>query len=135
MIYMLDTNICIYIIKQKPKEVIDHFKKMKENDICISSITYSELLYGAEKSSNVKKNLLALTMFLSNIEILPYDENASSEYGLIRAELEKDGKLIGPLDMLIAAHAKSLNIKLVTNNVKEFERVKGLKLENWIKNK
>ena len=135
MIYMLDTNICIYIIKQKPKEVIDHFKKMKENDICISSITYSELLYGAEKSSNVKKNLLALTMFLSNIETLPYDENASSEYGLIRAELEKDGKPIGPLDMLIAAHAKSLNIKLVTNNVKEFERVKGLKIENWVKNK
>lgn len=135
MIYMLDTNICIYIIKQKPKEVIDKFKKMKENDICISSITYSELLYGAEKSSNVKKNLLALTMFLSNIEILPYDENASSEYGLIRAELEKDGKPIGPLDMLIAAHAKSLNIKLVTNNVKEFERVKGLKIENWVKNK
>ena len=135
MIYMLDTNICIYIIKQKPKEVIDKFKKMKENDICISSITYSELLYGAEKSSNVKKNLLALTMFLSNIEILPYDENASSEYGLIRAELEKNGKPIGPLDMLIAAHAKSLNIKLVTNNVKEFERVKGLKIENWIKNK
>ena len=135
MIYMLDTNICIYIIKQKPKEVIDHFKKMKENDICISSITYSELLYGAEKSSNVKKNLLALTMFLSNIEILPYDENASSKYGLIRAELEKDGKPIGPLDMLIAAHAKSLNIKLVTNNVKEFERIKGLKIENWVKNK
>lgn len=135
MIYMLDTNICIYIIKQKPKEVIDKFKKMKENDICISSITYSELIYGAEKSSNVKKNLLALTMFLSNIEILPYDENASSEYGLIRAELEKDGKPIGPLDMLIAAHAKSLNIKLVTNNVKEFERVKGLKIENWVKNK
>ena len=132
MIYMLDTNICIYIIKQKPKEVIDHLKKIKNSDLCISSITYSELLYGVEKSSNVTKNLLALTMFLTNIEIISYDENASAQYGLIRAELERNGKPIGPLDMLIAAHAKSLKITLVTNNVKEFERVNGLKVENWV---
>ena len=132
MIYMLDTNICIYIIKQKPKEVIDHLKKIKNSDLCISSITYSELLYGVEKSSNVTKNLLALTMFLTNIELISYDENASAQYGLIRAELERNGKPIGPLDMLIAAHAKSLKITLVTNNVKEFERVNGLKVENWV---
>lgn len=132
MMYMLDTNICIYIIKQKPKSVIDKFKKMKNANICISSITYSELLYGAEKSSNIAKNLLALTMFLSNIEILSYDESASVDYGIIRAKLEKQGKIIGPLDMLIAAHAKSLNITLVSNNLKEFERVDGLKLENWV---
>ena len=132
MMYMLDTNICIYIIKQKPKIVIDKFKKMNNANICISSITYSELLYGAEKSSNIAKNLLALTMFLSNIEILSYDESASVDYGIIRAKLEKEGKIIGPLDMLIAAHAKSLNITLVSNNLKEFERVDGLKLENWV---
>ena len=87
MMYMLDTNICIYIIKQKPKSVIDKFKKMKNANICISSITYSELLYGAEKSSNIAKNLLALTMFLSNIEILSYDESASIDYGIIRSKI------------------------------------------------
>ena len=132
MIYMLDTNICIYIIKQKPKAALEKFKKMKNTDICISSITYSELIYGAEKSSNVAKNMIALTMFLANIEILPYDENASVTYGLIRAKLEKKGNLIGPLDMLIAAHAKSLNMTLVSNNLKEFKRVDGLKLDNWV---
>ena len=132
MMYMLDTNICIYIIKQKPKSVIDKLKKMKNANICISSITYSELLYGAEKSSNIAKNLLALTLFLSNIEILSYDESASIDYGIIRSKLEKQGKIIGPLDMLIAAHAKSLNITLVSNNLKEFERVDGLRLENWV---
>lgn len=131
MMYMLDTNICIYIIKQKPKQVIEKLKKLHNANLCISSITYSELLYGVENSLNVPKNLLALTMFLSNVEILPYDENASIDYGLIRAELEKKGEPIGPLDMLIAAHAKSLRITLVTNNEREFRRVKGLNIENW----
>jgi tRNA(fMet)-specific endonuclease VapC len=130
---MLDTNICIYMIKQKPRQVIEKLKSMNKADLCISSITYSELLYGAEKSSNIAKNLLALTMFLSNIEILPYDENASVDYGFIRSDLEKKGKPIGPLDMLIAAHAASLRMILVTNNEKEFERVKGLNIENWTK--
>lgn len=133
MMYMLDTNICIYMIKQKPRQVIEKLKNMNKADLCISSITYSELLYGAEKSSNIAKNLLALTMFLSNIEILPYDENASVDYGFIRLDLEKKGKPIGPLDMLIAAHAASLRMILVTNNEKEFERVKGLNIENWTK--
>lgn len=133
MMYMLDTNICIYMIKQKPRQVIEKLKSMNKSDLCISSITYSELLYGAEKSSNIAKNLLALTMFLSNIEILPYDENASVDYGFIRSDLEKKGKPIGPLDMLIAAHAASLRMILVTNNEKEFERVKGLNIENWTK--
>lgn len=133
MMYMLDTNICIYIIKQKPKQVIEKLKKLHNANLCISSITYSELLYGVENSLNVHKNLLALTMFLSNVEILPYDENASIDYGLIRAELEKKGEPIGPLDMLIAAHAKSLRITLVTNNEREFRRVKGLNIENWVR--
>ena len=133
MMYMLDTNICIYMIKQKPRQVIEKLISMNKADLCISSITYSELLYGAEKSLNIAKNLLALTMFLSNIEILPYDENASVDYGFIRSDLVKKGKPIGPLDMLIAAHAASLRMILVTNNEKEFERVKGLNIENWTK--
>lgn len=132
MIYMLDTNICIYIIKQKPKSVVEKFKKMDNADVCISSITYSELLYGAEKSSNIAKNLLALTMFLSNVDIISYDESASVDYGLIRAKLEREGQTIGPLDMLIAAHAKSLNATLVSNNLNEFKRVNGLNIENWV---
>ena len=131
MIYMLDTNICIYIIKKKPQNVIKKFVNMKNNDICISSITYSELYYGVEKSSYKEKNLIALLTFLSNIEILSYNEKASINYGIIRASLEKKGKIIGPLDMLIAAHAMSINATLVTNNTKEFERIEGLKLANW----
>lgn len=131
MIYMLDTNICIYIIKKKPQNVIKKFVNMKNNDICISSITYSELFYGVEKSSYKEKNLIALLTFLSNIEILSYNEKASINYGIIRASLEKKGKIIGPLDMLIAAHAMSINATLVTNNTKEFERIEGLKLANW----
>ncbi|MBQ2204801.1 MAG: type II toxin-antitoxin system VapC family toxin, partial [Lachnospiraceae bacterium] len=105
MIYMLDTSICIHIIKKKPAKVLDKFKRIKNDSICISSITYSELLYGVYKSKNVAKNLLALTMFLSNIDILPYDENSSIDYGMIRAKCERSSKDIGPLDMLIAAHA------------------------------
>jgi len=133
MRYMLDTNICIYIIKNKPEKAIENLKKHDPKQICISSITYSELVYGVEKSKAIEKNRLALTLMLANIEIINYDHNASESYGKIRTELEKQGKPIGSLDMLIAAHAKSLNYTLVTNNTKEFERVKGLKLVNWAK--
>lgn len=132
MMYMLDTNICIYIIKKKPENVITKFKNLNQANICISSITYSELLYGVYKSKNVGKNLLALTMFLSNITILPYDENSSIDYGMLRSKLEKEGQPIGPLDMLIAAHAKASKSILVTNNIKEFSRIKDLVVENWI---
>lgn len=132
MMYMLDTNICIYIIKKKPENVITKFKNLNQANICISSITYSELLYGVYKSKNVGKNLLALTMFLSNITILPYDENSSIDYGMLRSKLEKEGQPIGPLDILIAAHAKASKSILVTNNIKEFNRIKDLVVENWI---
>ena len=132
MIYMLDTSICIYIIKKKPAKVLGKLKRIKNDSICISSITYSELLYGVYKSKNVAKNLLALTMFLSNIDILPYDENSSIDYGMIRAKCERSSKDIGPLDMLIAAHAIGTKSILVTNNVKEFEGIEHLKVEKWV---
>ena len=130
--YMLDTNICIYLIKHKPESV---FLKLKEHDpaeICISSVTYAELVYGVEKSQAVAKNRLALILFLSNIEIMDFDTLAAESYGAIRSDLEKSGKLIGPLDMMIAGHAMALNYIIVTNNVKEFQRVQGLEIENWV---
>jgi len=133
MEYLLDTNICIYIIKKKPFEVFEKFKTLTIGDVGISSITLAELQFGIEKSSNAEKNREALEKFLTPIEIIDYGFEASVEYGKIRAELEKKGIPIGPLDMLIASHAQSLNVILVTNNVKEFERIPGLKIENWTK--
>jgi tRNA(fMet)-specific endonuclease VapC len=130
---LLDTNICIYIIKKKPVEVFEKFKNLTIGDVGISSITLAELQYGIEKSSSPEKNREALEKFLTPIEILEYGYDATVEYGKIRAELEKKGVPIGPLDMLIASHAKSLDMVLVTNNIREFERVADLKIENWIK--
>ena len=133
MEYLLDTNICIYIIKKKPAEVFEKFKNLAIGDVGISSITLAELQYGIEKSSNSLKNREALEKFLTPIEIVDYGFEATVEYGIIRAELEKKGIPIGPLDTLIASHAKSLDVILVTNNVREFERIPGLKIENWTK--
>lgn len=129
---MLDTNICIYIIKNKPESVREKFKCYNIGDLVLSSITVSELYYGAYKSQYVEKNLLALEHFLKPFDIVEYDLKASIEYGKIRASLEKSGQIIGGLDMLIAAHAKSLKMTLVTNNKKEFERIDGLILDNWV---
>ena len=106
--------------------------RIRPEDVCISSITYSELSYGVEKSEQKDRNRLALTLMLSNIEILEFDSAAAEEYGNIRARLEKSGTPIGSLDMLIAAHAKASGCTLVTNNLKEFSRVEGLKAENWV---
>jgi tRNA(fMet)-specific endonuclease VapC len=131
MEYLLDTNICKYIIKKKPAEVFEKFKNLTIGDVGISSITLAELQYGIEKSSNSEKNRDALEKFLTPIEIIDYGYEATVEYGKIRAELEKKGVPIGPLDMLIASHAKSLDVILVTNNVREFERIAGLRIENW----
>ena len=128
---MLDTNICIYCIKNKPETVLRHLKEHNPEDICVSSVTYAELLYGVEKSLAVDRNRFALTMLLANIEILDFDMNAARSYGEIRAALEKNGTPIGAMDMMIAAHAKSLGYTVVTNNIKEFSRVGNLKLDNW----
>ena len=131
MRYMLDTNICIYAIKHKPEQVFIRLQEHDPIDICISSVTYAELVHGVEKSKAIEKNRVALVLLLANIEIMNFDSLAAESYGKIRADLEKAGTSIGPLDMMIAGHAKALAYTLVTNNTKEFERVKGLKLENW----
>lgn len=131
---MLDTNICIYLIKNKPIEVKEKFNVYEVGEICISSISVSELYYGVHKSQMIERNLQALALFLAPLNIVDYDEKAAIEYGKIRSDLESIGKTIGSLDMLIAAHAKSMGVTLVTNNTKEFERVHGLELENWVGN-
>lgn len=131
MNFLLDTNICIYLIKRKPPEVLQRFRQLQPGSVFISSVTTSELYYGAQKSQRVQANLEALNNFLLPFRIVDYDESASFLYGELRADLEKRGQSIGPLDMMIAAHALSLDIPLVTNNTKEFARVQGLKLENW----
>jgi tRNA(fMet)-specific endonuclease VapC len=131
--YMLDTNICIYIIKKKPEQVIERLAHTRISDVGVSSITLSELEYGAAKSTRPEQNKLALLQFLAPLEILAYDDMAAQEYGRVRAYLEKRGTPIGSMDMLIAAHALSLNCTLVTNNESEFRRVPALKMENWIK--
>ena len=132
MRYMLDTNICIYVIKHKPETVFQKLQNINPEDVCISSVTYAELVHGVEKSAAVEKNRLALSMLLANMEILDFDVDAADCYGKIRAALEKKGTPIGPLDIMIAAHAQSLGYTVVTNNVKEFSRVSALQIENWV---
>ena len=131
--YMLDTNICIYIIKQRPEQVIERLRSTPISDVGVSTITLSELEYGAAKSSRPEQNKLAILEFLAPLEILPYDDMAAREYGKTRAYLEKQGTPIGSMDMLIGAHALSLKCTLVTNNESEFRRIPALKIENWAK--
>lgn len=131
MTYMLDTNICIYAMKKRPEQVLKRLKEALHSGVCISSITLAELEYGMKHSSNPAKNEEALLRFLVPFSILDFGPNAASEYGEIRARLQEQGTPIGPLDMLIAGHARSERLVLVTNNVREFERVPGLAIENW----
>lgn len=131
MKYMLDTNICIYAIKHKPERVLDILKEKLTEGLCISSITLAELTHGVEKSINKEKNASALLSFLAILSVLPFDDLAAAEYGKICAYLQRKGTPIGTMDMLIAAHAKTEGLILVTNNTREFERVPELKLENW----
>ena len=130
MSYLLDTNICIYIINNRPEKVLQRFRKERIGNIGISSITASELTYGVIKSGS-KRNRLALEMFLAPLEIYPFGESVIWHYGEVRADLEKQGKPIGALDTMIAAHALALNSILVTNNTREFSRVDSLHYENW----
>jgi tRNA(fMet)-specific endonuclease VapC len=129
---MLDTNICIYIIKKKPENVLVQLKKHRDDGIFISAITLAELEFGNENSLHKEQNRVALIEFLTIIDVHYFDENAAKEYGIIRKDLKNKNSIIGPLDMLIGAHARSLNMTLVTNNVNEFERIKDLKIENWV---
>jgi len=128
---LLDTNICIYIIKQQPPAVLERFLEYQIGDIGISSVTLSELRYCVAKSTHREKNAKALDEFIIPLEVLPYDEAASHVYGDIRATLEKAGTPIGSMDLLIAAHAVSLGIPLVTNNTREFSRVPSLNIVDW----
>jgi len=129
---MLDTNICIYIIKQQPVAVLKRFLEYQIGDIGISSITLSELRYGVAKSTHQEKNAKALDEFITPLEVVSFDEEAANVYGGIRATLEKAGTPIGAMDMLIAAHAVSLGIPLVTNNTREFVRITSLNVIDWI---
>jgi len=129
---MLDTNICIYTIKKKPESVLNRFKEELSDGLCISSITLAELQHGVEKSERPEKNQIALAMLISAMTVLPFDDRAAVEYGKICAYLQKKGTPIGTMDMFIASHAKSLNMTLVTNNIRKFERVPNLGLENWV---
>lgn len=130
--FLLDTNICIYIQRRKPIEVLSRFKKLKPGDAAISIITWGELLYGAEKSKQRKLAIQVLDEFKTFIPVLPMPEDAGKAYGAIRAALESKGKPIGNNDLWIAAHAKALSLTIVTNNEREFKRVPGLKVRNWV---
>jgi tRNA(fMet)-specific endonuclease VapC len=131
MKYLLDTNICIYLIKRKPPDVMDEFRSHGVGEIGVSSITVSELWYGVAKSEHRKANERALEQFLLPLMISPFDDQAAEAYGTIRAALEKEGQPIGAMDLLIAAHAVSMGLILVTNNEREFSRVPELIVENW----
>lgn len=132
MRYLLDTDTCIYIIKKQPPKVFNRLKKYSIGDVAVSSITVAELEYGAAKSSRPDQNRNALLAFLSPFELLPFDDQAAIHYGDIRSHLEKTGKVIGSMDMLIAAHARSIPLILVSNNTGEFARVPDLHVENWV---
>lgn len=128
--YMLDTNICIYTIKNKPQQVRDAFNR-HHSQLCISSISLMELIYGAEKSANPECNLTVVEGFVARLEVLAYDEIAANHTGQLRAELARQGTPIGPYEQLIAGHARSRGLIVVTNNRREFDRVPGLRVEDW----
>ena len=131
MIYMLDTDICIYIIKRKPLGVLKRLESIDPDQLSMSAITFAELMNGAKKSQRVEANVSRLDALGEILEICSFDKQAAVAYGNVRSSLEKRGEVIGPYDLLIAAHALSLDRTLVTNNEKEFKRVEGLKVDNW----
>lgn len=129
--YLLDTDIVIYVVKRRPLSALEKFN-LHASQLCVSSITAAELYYGAEKSEFPERNLTVIEDFLSRLTILPYESKAAAHFGSIKAELAKQGKLIGENDLHIAAHCRSEGLILVTNNQREFGRVAGLRLENWV---
>lgn len=132
MKYLLDTNIVAYIIKRKPAEVFHKLSTVSWDEISISSIVVAELWYGVEKSQHKERNKASLENFLAPFTILDFDTSAAEQYAFVRADLEEKGTIIGANDLLIAAHALSQNLVLVTNNVREFKRVENLRIENWV---
>ncbi len=132
MRYMLDTNTCIRLIKNRPAQLLEILKQIDPNDICISSLTYAVLSYEIEKSSDVWRNRIALVLFLANIRVLPFDDRAACEYAVIRSESERMELHIGSPAAMIAAHARSAGCTVVTNNIREYKRVRNLRIENWV---
>ena len=130
--YMLDTNIAIYTIKNKPNEVREAFKA-HDGQLCISAVTLMELMYGAEASAAVERNLRDIEGFAARLDVFPYDNEAAAHTGQLRAELRKIGRPIGPYDEMIAGHARSRGLVVVTHNIKQFENVPGIRLANWVK--
>ncbi|RLB11055.1 MAG: VapC toxin family PIN domain ribonuclease [Deltaproteobacteria bacterium] len=132
MPYLLDTNICIYFLNRSSRNIVEKFRKVRPSQLKISSITVAELYYGAKKSQAASKNMEIVRRFVFPFEIIPFDEFACNSYGIIRYQLEKRGQPIGPMDLLIGAIAHAHKFTLVTNNEKEFRRIKGLRVENWL---
>jgi tRNA(fMet)-specific endonuclease VapC len=129
--YMLDTNICIYVIKNRPEGLRERFNSLADQ-LCISAVTLAEMIYGVEKSTRPVENLAVVEQFAARLELLPFAERAAAHYGQLRAELERHGTPIGGYDMMIGGHARSEGLILVTNNRREFQRIKGLRIENWV---
>lgn len=129
--FMLDTNICIFTIKNRPQSVREVFKR-HHGQMCISAVTLMEMIYGAEKSANPERNLADVEGFAARLEVLKYDQGAAAHTGQLRAELARAGTPIGPYDQMIAGHARSQGLILVTNNRREFDRVPGLRVEDWV---
>jgi tRNA(fMet)-specific endonuclease VapC len=129
--YMLDTNICIYVIKNRPAQSRQRFNQLADQ-LCVSVITLAELIYGAEKSARVQQNLEVVEQFRGRLEVLPFMERAANHYGQLWAELDRAGQRIGIHDMMIGSHARSEGLTVVTNNVREFQRMPGLRFENWL---
>ena len=130
--YMLDTNICIYIIKKRPESILTKFNKYQNQNIYISVITLAELQYGVERSSSKKFNQKIINDFISHLFVVPWDKESALQYGKLRNTLNKKGTPVGNMDLMIASHALSQDFTLITNNVKEFKRVPNLKYENWV---
>jgi tRNA(fMet)-specific endonuclease VapC len=130
--YMLDTNILIYTIKNRPTKVREAFKRHADY-LAMSTVTLGELIYGAEKSTQSDRNLADIEALAARMDVVPFDSQAAIHFGQVRAELAESGKLIGPYDLMIAGHARSRGLILVTNNLREFKRVPGLRVENWVR--
>ena len=129
--YMLDTDMCSYIIKEHPESVRQRLRKLAMEQLCVSVVTYAEMIYGVERSSSKRVNRPIVEDFVRHLDVMDWDTDAADQYGVIRAELETAGTPIGAMDMMIAAHAKSIKAVLVTNNQKHFTKIKGLKIDNW----
>jgi tRNA(fMet)-specific endonuclease VapC len=129
--YMLDTNICINVIKNRPEGLRERFNRLADQ-LCISAVTLAEIIYGAEKSARQIENIKVVDQFAARLDVLPFGERAATHYGQIRADLERAGHPVGLHDMMIGGHARSEGLTLVSNNVREFQHIEGLRIDNWV---